>query len=259
MSDESPQKPISIIMAAREDAGDTIQASIEVIDTFALQHIRTAVLFRNHLRTLESYKDADDQTKADKFTEARSYSSASILAAAASLEALINELFINPFGQLRIGFGDRFDIEFWDGTKKPDGQWDVFPIDREQVHKKYKIALQRLGNLKIDPDINKRAKNLVSLRNALTHFKPQWPSHDEIPDWQSKLIADLRRYNFSLSPFVTLQTTLDLDKFFIGMRCMSAGCADWAIKTVVDFVEAFENLVQLDAKKTNMFISIGKS
>lgn len=63
-----------------------------VIANFAGQHLQAAALFRNNLRVVEA--EHASQEFGAFFEIIRCYASASIMSATASLEALINELFI---------------------------------------------------------------------------------------------------------------------------------------------------------------------
>lgn len=88
-----------------------------VISNFALQHLKTAILMHFQVSKLEA--ENLNQEFGAFFEDIRSYTSASIFASAAALEALINELFIGPSEKLRPLFKD-FEKEFWgeDGVGK---------------------------------------------------------------------------------------------------------------------------------------------
>lgn len=76
-----------------------MQATARVIANFAWQHLKAATIFRDRVFALE-----DEHLKEPLglfFEEVRSYASACLMSSAASLEALINELFIAHDGQLR--------------------------------------------------------------------------------------------------------------------------------------------------------------
>ncbi len=75
------------------------QGQGRVIANFALQHLTAATIFRDQLVKLEA--DNAGQPFGNFFVEIRSDGSACIMSAAASLEALINELFIAHNSPLR--------------------------------------------------------------------------------------------------------------------------------------------------------------
>lgn len=81
-----------------------IQMTGRVIANFALQHLKAAIMFRDHLIKLET--DYAGQAFGSFFEEIRSYGSACIMSATASLEALINELFIAHNSPLRTQLPD---------------------------------------------------------------------------------------------------------------------------------------------------------
>ena len=65
--------------------------------------------------------------------------------------------------------------------------WPKLDSRRRSILRKYKTALQSLGKDALDSDAQpyKDADNLVYLRNALTHYKPEWDDakiHVEIRD-----------------------------------------------------------------------------
>ena len=88
----------------------TMTGTATLISNFALQHMKAATIFRDHVSRLES--ENADKPFGQFFEEVRSYGSACIMSATASLEALINELFIDPNLPLRKMLVD-FESEFW--------------------------------------------------------------------------------------------------------------------------------------------------
>jgi hypothetical protein len=87
-----------------------LEATGRVIANFAWQHLKAATIFHEHLVMLEA--EHAGQPFSSFFEEIRSYASACIMSASASLEALINELFIAHNSRLRTQLGD-FEVEFW--------------------------------------------------------------------------------------------------------------------------------------------------
>ncbi|MFZ3124965.1 MAG: hypothetical protein WA129_07615 [Acidovorax sp.] len=122
------------------------------------------------------------------FEDVRSYGSGCIMSAAASLEALINECFIDPVGPLRTQLTD-FESQFWG----PGG------IEWKSPLEKYQIALTMLGKSRLDEHASpfKDTWALVELRNALVHYKPTWD-----PDRQRKVdMIEVLSGKYDLSPF----------------------------------------------------------
>jgi hypothetical protein len=215
------------------ESGDTISASATVISNFAAQHFSAAVLFRDHVVRLEQ-KHAGHELSAF-FDEIRSYNSGCILSSVAALEALINELFIAPNVGLRELVKPDFEKGFW----KNQG------IEELSILKKYEHALSLLELAPFDESENiyQNAKALIELRNALTHFKPLWdPKRQRLISLEDALAR-----KFQLSPFP------DDGADFTTMKCMSSGCASWAVETTRAFIENFAMRSGLDSKKMDAF------
>jgi hypothetical protein len=209
-----------------------IQATGRVIANFAGQHLQAATLFRKHLVSVEA-EHAGHQFGAF-FETIRCYASACIMSVTASLEALINELFIAHGSRLRAQLKD-FETEFW-------GKGG---IERKPILEKYQHALAMLNA----PLLDERATpcrdcwGLIELRNALVHYKPTWD-----PERQRQTeLAEVLKDRFPLSPFP------DAGSDFVTMKCMSAGCASWAISTAVALVGEFDARTNLDPKKITAF------
>src|SRR5687767_3067117 len=138
-----------------------IQGTGRVIANFAWQHLRAATIFRDHLIKLET--DNAGRAFGSFFLEMRSYGSACIMSAAASLEALINELFIAHNSPLRAQLPD-FESKFW-------GKGG---IERKPILEKYQLALKMLNQPLLNEHSSpyRDAWALIELRNALVHYKP---------------------------------------------------------------------------------------
>jgi hypothetical protein len=219
----------------------TAQATGRVIANFATQHLRAAALFRDQVARIET--ENVGHGFGAFFEDVRSYGSACIMSSTAALEALINELFIAHGSKLRALLSD-FETEFWGRDRRGRGG-----IERKPVLDKYQDALSKLGVLTLDKHSSpyRDAWGLVELRNALVHYKPTWD-----PDRQRQVeLAEVLARRFALSPYS------DNGADFVTIQCMSAGCARWAVETVMVFIREFESRAQLDAKKIEVFLSAG--
>lgn len=209
-----------------------MEATGRVIATFAWQHLKAASTFRDQVATIEFQNEG--QQFGPFFEDIRSYASACIMSASASLEALINEFFIAPEGQLRKMLED-FETAFW-------GRGG---IERKPPLEKYQMALDMLGCVKFDEHAApfRDAWALIELRNALVHYKPTWD-----PDRQRKVeLVEILSGKYSLSPFP------DNEADFVTMQSMSAGCTRWVISTVVSFMREFHDRSNLDERKMLAF------
>jgi len=208
------------------------EINVRVIATFAEQHMKAAATFRDQVIALETLNS--NQEFGPFFEDIRSYGSACIMSAAASLEALINELFINPAGPLRTMFSD-FESDFWGYGK----------IERKAPLEKYQIALDMLDCPRFDERTlpYRDAWALFELRNALVHYKPTWDPDRQ----QTVLLKEVLAGKYDLSPFP------DDGSDFVTMRSMSAGCMRWVIVTVTEFLKEFCARSQLDEHKISAF------
>lgn len=213
-----------------------LQATGRVIANFAWQHLKAATIFRDQVVRLEA--EHVGRPLGQFFEQICAYASACIMSATASLEALINELFIAP-GRLRGQLAD-FEVEFWGKPDKPKTG-----IERKPILEKYQLALTMLGVARLDESSSpyRSAWALVELRNALIHYKPTWdPERRRVVELGEALAG-----RFVLSPFV------DAGANFIAQKCMSAGCAKWAVETVGSFAAEFDRRTHLDEKKMTAF------
>lgn len=77
---------------------------------------------------------------------------------------------------------------------------------------------------------------LIKLRNALVHFKPEW--HDE--QKEHRKLGERLRGEFALNPFITEGTGV-----LFPQRCMSYGCAKWAVDSTLAFMKEFSERMGL--------------
>lgn len=247
-----------------------IEATGITIANFAGIHLKAAIIFRDRIITLE--KENDVYEPARFFQEIQAYASACIISSAAAFEALINELYMAPGNSLIKSFED-LDILInesnlnsnntlkigFDEYKKD--YWDKF--EKLSSLEKYNKALMSLGKACIDKETAcyQNAQNLIYLRNHLIHFQPDYSMHPNYKnqskhhkkkkDWRSELTNFLDG-KFKESPFSSSSDD------FITRRCMSFGCAEWAIQSVLSFVEEFQKRVDIDKKKIDGFLAFGK-
>lgn len=209
-----------------------LEATGRVIANFAWQHLKAATTFRDHVSRLEA--EHAGQPFGEFFEEIRSYGSACIMSTAASLEALINELFIAHNSRLRTRLHD-FESDFW-GKRG---------IERKGILDKYQLALEMLGQPRLDEHASpyRDAWALIELRNALVHYKPTWD-----PERKRRVgLADVLAHKFTPSSF------LDAGADFVSMKCMSASCASWVIAAAVALINEFDSRTNLDESKMAAF------
>jgi hypothetical protein len=188
----------------------------------SVPHLLSAAFFSRRLGKLES-ENAGKQFGAF-WDEIFAQSSAVVFAAVAALEAYANEMFIDHrevFPELR----DEVMAKLWElYEQKP-------PLE------KYEFALLLKQSTQLDKSSSpyQDVAALIRLRNALTHFKPEWFS-EQVE--HARLSATLV-HRAKLSPFFPATEPL----FPRGWA--SHDTAVWAIKSVVSFILKFEQDVRI--------------
>jgi hypothetical protein len=136
--------------------------------------------------------------------------------AASSLEAFINEAFLNA------------KTYFPNHEKALKAKWPKY--EQKKVLDKFQLAMRLRTKKRIDSGdtIYKNAETLILMRNAVVHFKPEWSHEKKI---QKKIEQRIPK-KLPLSPFA------HGDSVFPD-QCMSYGCARWCVETALAFVDAF--------------------
>ncbi len=208
----------------------------------AIYHRWSAAHLANLADSLE--RDASEKLEPrDEWMEARhrhrAYVVGSILSSVAFLEATINEK-----------FSDAADRE-WSmpvmehAPKHRDALANAWigEVKRISTLAKYDLAL-RLGDLPtLEPGQRPRqdVELVLKIRNALVHHEPEWvytagretPLHIQHQHRFQKAVSG----RFADNPF-----TLSGDPYW-PEKCLSASCAQWALRAIEKFVDEFERMV----------------
>lgn len=202
---------------------------------YSTQHIRAASFFsRKAYEIEESILGFQDLFNWDLKIEYKSYVTSSVFLSVAFLEAIINEFYSDVADDVVMSLSDHLDPKKISLLK---GLWtqDVPRTAAFRVIQKFEIALlicelEPINKSQIQyGDINA----LIQLRNALIHYEPEWSIiHSDEKFNEKKMIAKLKN-KFSLNPF-----TAEGNAFFPD-KCISHGCAEWAVKNVISFVDDF--------------------
>ena len=112
------------------------------------------------------------------------------------------------------------------------------PLEGNRLLDRFQLALYVLGKAPLDQGAQpyQGAELLVSLRNALVHYKPRWSDEAE-----TKLAKGLESKHFSLSPFTGAGNPFFPDK------CLGYGCAKWGWESALSFADGFFALVGVAA------------
>ena len=202
----------------------TGHAEGKFVPALSFQHMKACVYFRD--RVIAAEAEYAGLPFGAFFEEVMIFASACIMSSVASLEALANELFMLEGSSL------------------------YQQLEREMAPtlEKYQRARDILETERLDETTAPYydAKSLILLRNALVHYKPAWDI-DHTTDLRARLES-----RFAVSPFV------DNGADFVAMKCMSAGCASWAVETVQSFIGEFYGRTKILPKKFERLLAIGK-
>jgi hypothetical protein len=197
---------------------------------FGLQHLLAAALFARKALEIESAHD-EIVVSGEPYFSHRAYVTGSVLSAVASLEATINELFIAA----QHGDPNTFkgaDPEF---AVLLAEVWEV--IEGIPALAKYQTALILARKPQLDRGASRyrEAAILIQLRNALVHYKPEWDTDQR----EHRKIERRLKDRFALNPF-----TIPSDAFF-PKKCLGHGCAEWAVKSSMSFMNEFLGRLEL--------------
>jgi hypothetical protein len=153
----------------------------------------------------------------------------------ACLEATANEFFLEALD----GQTEAMQKVGVQGQQMLAAMWDE--VDRYSILKKYEVALVACQAAAYDRkgSIYQAAAVLVELRNALTHFKPEW---DHSLDRHARLREKLR------DRFDSCALAPKTGMIWFPHACMGAGCAKWSVLVVRDFITDFCSRLDIELR-----------
>lgn len=208
-------------------------SGIEVSHQLSFSHIKAAAHFAKLSYEIEDKYD-DSKDSSEVFDEHRSYVIGSIITAVCYLEARINELFTN----VDISHSNEWSPDI---AEKMNQEW---ANERNlKLIEKYEKALGIVKSESFDRGAEpyQSAASLISLRNALIHYKPEWIGTGESYNQtlNEKLRQKLEKKIKKLNP-MTREGSL-----FFPHRCLGYGCAKWAVESSVNFSNEFFSKIGL--------------
>jgi hypothetical protein len=109
-----------------------------------------------------------------------------------------------------------------------EGSWDE--IERKPTLCKYQtaptLAEKQEFNRGVPP--YREADDLIQLRNALVHYKPEWDRDQK----KHRKIADRLKSRFPQNPFA------GSNDVFFPKKCLGYGFAEWVVESGVTFIES---------------------
>jgi len=164
----------------------------------------------------------------------RSYALASVILAVGALESSINELYQQAIDRDKNALENLSEAQM----KLLEQLWTQ--AEEFSILRKYQVALVACGRdpMQEGSEPFQSAAALIVLRNALTHFKPEW---DDSLIEHKKLERRLRSY---FAPSALAERAKGRIVWF-PHKCLGAGCATWACTTAEEFSNAFCALMQI--------------
>lgn len=188
---------------------------------FCLLHLLSTVLFCELAKKHEITYKKDEF--GPHFEQLQAYVSSAIMHSFASIEANINEFFLDA----PVLMPNEFKMPIT----------EIIQYDALKTLDKYQIAL-RLAHREIfskGKDPYQSINILRLLRNELIHFTPGWERNDE----------SIAGY---LTPKVNLSPYFKKDDDFVPLRCMTYSVTKWSFETAVSFIDGFYELLGIASK-----------
>jgi hypothetical protein len=213
--------------------GDTASRSY-----LADAHITSAFLLAERASSLDA---KDPQSFERMRSECYANACGAVLFSVAFLEAFINEVLADAedtnvlyssFARLPAAAHRRLAALWRAGIPRRAGYG---------VLEKYRVVLITADRPTMDTDGNpfQDTRSLITLRNALTHYEPEWViqrRHDS-PGTDDHRLTQLFRSKFPSSAFAG-----ERDPWYPN-HCLGAGCSHWAARTSMRFVHRFVELL----------------
>jgi hypothetical protein len=212
---------------------------------FSVSHIQAAVISARLAREIEAREPSDDNDlNQRRIADHRAHVTSSLMMSCAFLEATVNELFVDASDEpdhllgtkqsLPSGCAEKLAAAWKDGKERPawkDGK------ERRHTLQKVQLALSLCNAEPFNEGTRpyQDISALIDLRNALVHYKPEWIDHGETHNFECRLTSK----RFQLNPLLP-------NNPFWPDRCLSYGCARWAIVQSLKFTDSF--LAKLDVR-----------
>ncbi len=196
----------------------------------SVMHLLAAVQFSR--ATLEIETDHNGEEYGPFWESLFAHAAATVMMSAAGLEAYANEF-----------FQDHLELFSGGGSGGTAVSWAKYQNKRPL--EKYEFTLDRLAREPIDQatTVYQDTAALIKLRNALTHFKPEWEDERVA---HAKVAADLQG-RFENSRFFPAPQPL------FPRAWVSHSCTSWAVRCVVAFIMEFDRRAGLGAGRLAPF------
>ena len=190
------------------------------------QYFEAAGYFTNCAASIEDEIQKAALKDEIETSQHRAYVVGAVVLAAMAMETCINGIYLDACSKNRQKLKELDDQEI-----ALLAEWWAFLDERRAgTLFKYQHALLLVRKPKLPPgeNIYQNAKSLIDLRNALTHYKPEW---DDAKIHET--INNQLKGRFAVNPLAP-----DAYLWF-PEQCLGSGCAKWAVTTAEEFVRAF--------------------
>jgi hypothetical protein len=214
---------------------NSIIGRMSVSHNFSIQLLQFADLFTELSAGFET-QHAGEKLSNTASLEYRANITAAVFSAWSFVEATINEFFwaARENREALEGLSPGLITELGTAGPAPAVEEDLHQRTLEKYQKALEVTHKDLFSTGASP--YQQAFLLSRLRNRLIHFEPEW-----VREKPQKLEKDLKA-KFDPSPFYPSGS------LFFPHRCLSHGCADWALKSALRFVDAFYDKICIKPK-----------
>jgi len=193
---------------------------------YAIQHLMAAATFSRQCG--KAQEENIGKPLGAFYDEQVACVSAAVMLSVASIESYINEL----LSDCKIIFPEMTDSQSTEFVEL---------ISSLSILQKYEkvIAVKNLDPFKKGESPYQDVDILISMRNELVHFHPEW--HDE--QIRHDRLGKKLQYRFELSPFISEGLGV-----LFPQRIISHGCTNWAVTKSLEFMISFTEKVGLPNK-----------
>ncbi|SRR6266581_2088980 len=219
--------PITQATIAVTDAPDKTSITTALRSSFSVLHLFSAASFSRATAAIEG--ENSGQSFGQFWEHILAYATAAVLTSVAALEAYANELFVDPpkiFPDLRV--------------EVMACLWELYEQKRPLEKFELALLLKQADPFDRGAAPYQDVAALIKLRNALTHFKPEWENEQVEHAKVSAVLAG----RFDPSPFLGPTEPL------FPKRWATHGCTVWAVRSVVKFINEFDQRAGLPSLLT---------
>ncbi|MBV9469507.1 MAG: hypothetical protein JOZ57_09690 [Abitibacteriaceae bacterium] len=209
-----------------------------VRDSLSPHHILSAAFFSREsweVEELNRAKPLIDAHNSGVIGADQSYAMGAVFAAVAFLEAVINELFNDVVDEVETPSFNQLSLD----DRRSMSQWWNLGVEKFRTLDKYQAALNTVVGKPFERGLQpyQAVDDLITLRNKLIHYEPEFMP---VSAGVKQNIAGRLKGKFSLNPWYK-----DMSSPFFPNKCLSHGCAEWAVTSSLQFTDAFFERMKL--------------